>query len=43
MALRPDNKLTLRTAQMTRSEAEAAGIPLTAGEATLRFSENDPA
>jgi len=25
------------------AEAEAAGIPLTAGEATLRFSENDPA
>ena len=36
MALRPDNKFTLRTAQMTRSEAEAAGIDVGLREYMLR-------
>ena len=36
MALRPDNKFTLRTAQMTRSEAKAAGIDVGLREYMLR-------
>ena len=36
MALRPDNKFTLRTAQMTRSEAAAAGIDVGLREYMLR-------
>ena len=36
MALRPDNKFTLRTAQMTRSEATAAGIDVGLREYMLR-------